>query len=176
LLQRYISTSDPMTLMRRALQTSSRQDDALVRRLDALQKEYDTTQRALQDARARYDEVRDRLSEFEALRRRFKRSRYDDIRSGFDTDAGQIGEVLGGLLGGLLQSDAVWDTLRRNHRTVSTGSWPDFGSGGLDPQGSPWSFPMPREGGDRFGFPDIGGGFSSRNPIDSDTFRTGGGF
>ncbi len=161
-------------LDRLAESTLSREDDRLVALVERLKEEYERMQESIEAIQRQYEKKIDRLKEIEKVRSRFKRSRYDDIRSGFDRP-NEIADVLGGLVGGLLNSDVIWETLRRSQRHIDTGAWPDFGSGGMAQGQAPWHFPTPREEGSGFGFPDIGGGFSSRNPSNTG-FSTGGGF
>ncbi len=154
-------------------QTINKEDDRLVEELNKLKNLAVKMQRDISKQRLLYDKKIQQLHEVESLRVKFKSSRYDDIRSGFD-NATVIEDMLGGLLGGLAQSNVLWDTLRRSQRHVDTGSWPDFGSGGFNSgSDSPWHFPKNRDGGSIFNLPDMGG-FSSRNTLDS--FSTGGGF
>jgi chromosome segregation ATPase len=153
-------------------QTINKKDDRLVEKLNALKNAAMKMQEDIDENRKRYNEKLKQLHEVERLRVKFKSSRYDDIRSGFGNE-NVIQDMLGGLLGGLAQSDILWDTLRRSQRHVDTGSWPDFGSGGFSSGNSPWHFPKSRDGGSMFNLPDLGG-FTSRNA--SDSFSTGGGF
>ncbi len=157
-----------------AASTLTLEDDRLVGTLQQLKETYTVMQERIRQTQQKVEKKMKQLHEVEALRSKFKRSRYDDIRSGFNNGP-EITDMLGSILGGALNSDILWDTLRRSQRHVNTGSWPDFGSGGLVIEHSPWHFPSSRKGGSSFNFPDIGGGFSSRNPIDTG-FSTGGGF
>jgi len=154
-------------------QTINKEDDRLVEKLNQLKDIEIKMQNDIDKHRTRYDEKMKQLHKVERLRVKFKSSRYDDIRSGFNNGS-VIQDMIGGLLGGLAQSDILWDTLRRSQRHVDTGSWPDFGSGGFTSgSSSPWHFPKSRNGGSMFNLPDMGG-FSSRNTLDN--FSTGGGF
>jgi len=154
-------------------QTVNTDDDRLVEELNILKDLAITMQSDIDKHRKLYDAKIQQLHEVESLRVKFKSSRYDDIRSGFDNGR-VIEDMLGGLLGSLAQSNILWDTLRRSQRHVDTGSWPDFGSGGFSSgSNAPWHFPKSRDGGSIFNLPDMGG-FSSRNTLDD--FSTGGGF
>jgi hypothetical protein len=160
-------------LNRLVKQTINKKDDKLAQNLNLLKSRAIKMQEDIDKHRKLYDEKLSQLHEIERLRVRFKNSRYDDIRSGF-RDKNVIQDMLGGLLGGIIQSDILWDTLRRSQVHIDTGSWPDFGSGGFTSgTSSPWHFPKSRDGGSIFNLPDMGG-FSSRNRIDD--FSTGGGF
>ena len=160
-------------LERLVRQTINKEDDRLVENLNTLKDTAIKMKNEIHEHRKQYTEKLKQLHEIERLRVKFKNSRYDDIRSGFG-NANVIQDMLGGLLGGLAQSDILWDTLRRSQIHVDTGSWPDFGSGGFSSgSSSPWHFPKSRDGGSMFNLPDMGG-FSSRNTMDS--FSTGGGF
>jgi len=153
-------------------QTPTTKDDRLLDSLNRLKEKYLNMQNLISQNRMKYDTKINKLKDVEQLREKFKRNRYDDIRSEFNNE-NVIQDMLGGLLGGLVQSDILWDTLRRSQRHVDTGSWPDFGSGGMVIENSPWYFPQSRDGGSVFNLPDMGG-FTSRNTLDG--FSTGGGF
>jgi len=153
-------------------QTPTTKDDSILDSLNRLKEKYLYMQNRISENRIKYDKKIEHLKDVEQLKEKFKRNRYDDIRSGFSNE-NVIQDMIGGLLGGLVQSDILWDTLRRSQRHMDTGSWPDFGSGGLVIESSPWHFPESRDGGSMFNLPDMGG-FTSRNTIDG--FTTGGGF
>ncbi len=160
-------------LERVAHETAEKEDDNLVWKLKELKASATKIQNTIKMYRKLYDSKITQMHEVEVLRDKFKKSRYDDIRSGFENDR-VIKEMLGGLLGGLVHSSVLWDTLQQNQRHMDTGAWPDFGSGGFSGgNGSPWHFPKSRDGESMFQLPDFGG-FSSRNRVDD--FSTGGGF
>ncbi len=147
--------------------TDTAEDDRLSLQLGELKnKEADLEEEITRNRRA-YDAKLQALREIEALRHRFKSSRYDDIRSGFDNNVA-MGSVLGEILGGVLNNAGAWERMSRHQRPLNNGWLSDFGSGGFAEADSPWYSPTGSSG--NFGLPDTGGMF------DSETFRTGGGF
>jgi hypothetical protein len=154
------------TLQDIAQKTTTPQDDRLAEQLQRLEQQERELQQQIEENRAHYEKQLRALRETEALRRRFKASRYDDIHSGFDNDVG-MGTILGEILGGALNNAGAWDRVSRHQRPMDNGWLSDFGSGSFGGGNSPWYSPGSSNS---FDLPDIGGVF------DSDTFRTGGGF
>ena len=65
------------------------------------------------------------------MRQRFKKNRYDDLRSGFDKGE-LITSMIREVLGGAVRGGALWKVLRQYQRYRDVGgAWPDFGSGGV---------------------------------------------
>ena len=174
-----------------ALQTRNRDDDRLVHELDDLRDDTDDIQAEIMQYRRRHAGQIDRVKELEQVRRKFKRSRYDDVRSGFG-NAHLISAVLEQFVRGVVRGSDVWRTIERHQRHRDVGAWPDFGSGGLGGRrrrrNSPWHSPgvsvsLPkrsrrrRSGG--FKLPSSGGSRSrsrSRVGRSKGGFRTKGGF
>jgi hypothetical protein len=174
--------------------THSPTDDQLVLELQSLDDRLEDVAEDLTDLRGMHDAKLSRLKELEDVRRNFKNSRYDDVRSGFGNQA-LITSVLGQFLQGAVSGSDVWRAIKRNQRYRNVGSVPDFGSDGMDSLGdifgggslggvgggrvgrrkpsarrqSTWNWPQPRRGGGGFRIP-RGGGKSSGG------FKTGGGF
>jgi chromosome segregation ATPase len=151
------------TISEIAAKTRNKRDDRLVAKLRELEENEQTLQQQLAENRQHYEKQLTALRETEALRRRFKASRYDDIRSGFDNNIG-MGTILGEVIGGALNNAGAWERMSRHQQPLDNGWLSDFGSGGFSQNDSPWYSPG------SFDLPDIGGAF------DSDSFRTGGGF
>jgi len=130
-------------------------------------------------------------------KRKFKSHRFDDVRSGFGSEA-IIGQVLGQFMQGMINGSDLWRVIQRNQRHRDVGAWPDFGSGSLG-GGSVWgdvfgnSFPstlpqdtrsrLPRRRRSSRGswhWPNSGnGGFripTGRGRSSGGGFKTGGGF
>ncbi|MEM7357779.1 MAG: hypothetical protein AAF431_01625 [Pseudomonadota bacterium] len=166
-------------------ETSSMTDDQLLIDLRSLDQSMDNMQGDLKDIRSLHDNKVSRLSELEKVRRKFKNSRFDDVRSGFGNESLLVG-VLGQFLQGLVSGSDVWRVIKRNQRYRDIASQPDFGSGSLGELGdllgdtlggggkrrrrnSSWHIPRPRRGGGGFNIPSGGG--RSRGG-----FKTGGGF
>ncbi|MDX1698473.1 MAG: hypothetical protein R3308_09310 [Thiohalobacterales bacterium] len=170
-----LSNKSLLELNDAAHDTADEQDNRLVRELAELRERHKDLEEELNDHRRMHESKLDRLKEFEQVRRRFKRRRFDDLRSGFGNE-GLITAMLGQFMNGLVNSDELWRVLERHQRHRDVGAWPDFGSGGLGlpgPGRSPWHFPRGR-GASRGGFrlPRTGG-WRSRG---RGGFRTGGGF
>jgi len=160
-------------------QTNSPTDDKLVIELQTY-------------VRNMHDKKISKLKELEQVRRNFKNSRYDDVRSGFGNEA-MLATILGQFLQGAASGSDLWRVIQRNQRYRDVSSLPDFGSGGIFRGGrgrrgglgdilgggsisrgrrkrrnSSWHLPTPRRGGGGFRFPGGGGGGGG--------FKTGGGF
>ena len=173
-------------------QTNSPTDDKLVIELQTLDDRLDTVRDDLTDVRNMHGKRISKLKELEQVRRNFKNSRYDDVRSGFGNEA-MLASVLGQFLEGVASGSDLWRVIKRNQRYRDVSSLPDFGSGGLGRRGknrrgglgdllgsgtilrggrnrrnSSWHLPSPRRGGGGFRFPGGGGGGGG--------FKTGGGF
>jgi len=166
--------------------TVSPTDDALVLELQGLLQKMQGTKEDLADVRLMHDNKLMRLRELEGVRRKFKNSRFDDVRSGFGNQA-LIASVLTQFMQGVVNGSDLWRVIQRNQRYRQVASRPDFGSGGLgeiaDVLGeellrhgrrrrsrhrSSWSWPKSRGGGGGFRFPSGGRGGGG--------FKTGGGF
>jgi len=168
-------------------ETISPTDDKLVIELQSLDGRLENMRDDLDDVRNLHERKLSKLKELEQVRREFKNSRYDDVRSGFGNET-LIASVLGQFLQGVVSGSDLWRVLQRNQRYRDIGSLPDFGSGGLGDllggdlvlgggrrrkkrRGSSWHIPSPRRGGGGFRFPRSGGGRRGGGG-----FTTGGGF
>jgi hypothetical protein len=172
--------------------THSPTDDQLVLELQSLDDRLEDVADDLTNLRGMHEAKLSRLKELEDVRRNFKNSRYDDVRSGFGNQT-FIASVLGQFLQGAVSGSDVWQAIKRNQRYRNVGSIPDFGSDGLGQLGdilgggnlggvaggsrkprprrqSTWNWPQPRRGGGSFRIPRGGGGKSGGG------FKTGGGF
>lgn len=171
-------------------ETHSMTDDQMLIDLRSLDQASQNMKADLSDVRSMHDNKLSRLSELEQVRRKFKNSRFDDVRSGFGNESLLAG-ILGQFLQGLVSGSEVWRVIKRNQRYRDIASQPDFGSGGLGDFGdllgggamgggrkrrrrnSSWHIPRPRRGGGGFNLPGMGGGGGGRS---SGGFKTGGGF
>jgi len=174
-------------LMQIARATMTDEDDALVDELRHLRKQYAELKDELGSNRSQQDQRVARIRELEEVRRKFKRSRYDDLHSRFDK-GDSIERMIGEVIAGVIQGTALWKTLRRHQRyRDAAGEWPDFGSGGVSRrrkrsksksrQRAPswhWPGPSSRSGGG-FNFPQPPKG-SRRRRRSRGGFKTGGGF
>jgi hypothetical protein len=170
--------------------TVSHTDDMLVIELQNVEDQLDHVEDDLDDVRKVHIAQLGKLKELENVRRDFKNSRFDDVRSGFGNQT-LIQSVLGKFTQGLVSGNDVWRVMKRNQRYRQVASSPSFGSGALGDivgvigeellrqtlrqgsrRGSSWHRPK-RRGGSSGGFnlPRSGGRRSSGGG-----FKTGGGF
>ena len=180
-LSRSLASRDVNELTRLAMATMTIEDDTVVDALRRLRRDDNEIRSELTHNRDLHREHLRRVRELEEVRQRFKRHRYDDVRSEFRKGE-QIVDMIGEVLGGAIRSGALWDVLRRYQRYRDVGgAWPDFGSGSIRRSGrraparrSTWHWPGPSGSSRRGGFKlprSTGGGSRSRGG-----FRTGGGF
>ena len=173
-----------------ALATMTDEDDALIDELRDARREERELKDELADQHNLHKSSLGRLQELADVRKRFKRRRYDDLRSSFE-NGDMLMMLLKGLLAGTTRGGSLWDALRRYQRYQDVaGEWPDFGSGGIGRRSRPrfkhkrgrnppWHWPGRRGGSGGFRLPKIPGGFSgSRGGRGRSRggFRTGGGF
>ncbi len=141
--------------------TLTQEDDALVGELRELQNEDNRLQSELRQHRDMLHEQQKRQQELESVRKKFKQSRYDDLRSSFDK-GDLLVMMMRQVLGGALSGGKLWDAIRGQQRYRDIGgAWPDFGSGGMVRRGrrprankSTWHWPGGKTGssGRRGGF------------------------
>ena len=175
---------DLQAIHRHVLATSSPTDDKLVLEMQSLDSRLEELAGDLEDARSLHDNKVNKLKELETVRRDFKNSRFDDVRSGFGNESLLAG-VMGQFIQGVVTGADLWRTIQRNQRYRDVGSLPDFGSGGLGSigdllgggqgghrgrkkRGSSWHLPTPRRGSGGFKIP--------RGKSNGGGFKTGGGF
>ena len=175
-------------------ETVSHTDDLLLIELQNVEDTLDSEEDNIEAVRHVHNGQLAKLKELEQVRRDFKNSRFDDVRSGFDNQD-LINSILGQFLQGVVNGPDVWNVIKRNQRYRSNAaSSPNFGSGALGGliegigeellrqasgrarrRPSSWHFPKPRRGGGGFRIPSSGrrggGGFGSGGG-----FKTGGGF
>ena len=184
-LAKALERNDFDEIEQKVVATQSREDDLLLRDLGELQAEVEDLSEDLRDGRKHRSELTRRLRELESVRRKFKRRRYDDVRSGFGKEE-LIASMLGQFVRGVIDGSDLWNTMKRHQRHRDVGAWPDFGSGGLGSKSrrtkpkrrsraGTWHTPG-RKSGQDFRLP-RNGGFSSRGRGRSGGgFKTGGGF
>jgi hypothetical protein len=151
---------DVADLTRLARATMTTEDDAIVDDIRDLRREDVSLQDELDSNRSRHKEHLRRVQDLEQVRQRFKRHRYDDLRSGFDK-GDLITSMMRDVLGGAIRGGALWKVLEQYQRYRDVGgAWPDFGSGGIRRPGrrsrqrrSPtWHWPGRRQTNSRGGF------------------------
>jgi hypothetical protein len=164
LLAKSDAEQDLQALYREARATSTPQDDAIVRRIEA-------TEAAIGDAEQEMGRIRQSLRALAHRRAEVERERDVFRQRGYDNPYGTIGNeavlmnVLGGILTGILQGAVLGQVLNQGYHRRSSPWDSDFGGGG---------FPFPGGGGGSIG----GGGFSTGGSFGGGGggFRTGGGF
>ena len=138
-------------LLRKAHATPRPEDDVIVAQLQQIQQQQSRIGAEIQSINQFLQQQHRNMAELEELRRRYRQNGYDASNSSFPGDFA-LGALLGQLLGGLMNSDTVWQELGRHHQgSQPSGDWGGFGGGFGDSGGDAGSF---------------GGG----------EFRTGGGF
>ena len=167
-----LSRQDLRALHREALLTATREDEAIVERIDDLRDDLDDIERELSRHREGLASLDRRRADLESVRQRYVGSRYDDTGSYFENDD-LLKDLLIGVLRGVLSGGGMWREIERQHRRRQQAN-PDFG----------WRrFPSPgrSSGGGIFGGGSRrggsgGGGFRTGGGSRSGGFRTGGGF
>lgn len=146
--------SELRELRHAAIGTPFREDDAAVRRLEAIESERQQVQAALENQKAIQSTQRRRLVELEQVRREYRRGGYGNDAWDFRS-SDMLSVLLGEMLRGSMSRDVFWDSMRRHQRPIPG----DLGGG---------SFQWPSSG---------GGDFSgSSDSFGGGGFRTGGGF
>ena len=171
---------DIETLRREALRTVTPDDDAMVKRVEALDAAIAQVDGELGELRRSAKDLAQRRLEVERTRDRFRSAGYDHPNVHFGNGS-EIGNVLGQILEGAVRSGILWDLLRGGFGTRPSSGRPDFGQPSF-----PFPFPMPGGGdgarGGEWRQPGTRGGWSppSDPPSGSrggdDGFSTGGSF
>ena len=133
--------NDIETLRREALRTVTPDDDAMVKRIAALDDAITGTDQELAGLRHSAQDLGQRRQEVEQVRDRFRSVGYDHPNATFGNEV-QIGGVLSQILEGVVRSGILWDLLRGGFGTRPSNGRPDFGSPSF-----PFPFPMPGGGG-----------------------------
>ncbi|MBW6398391.1 hypothetical protein KPL78_11060 [Roseomonas sp. HJA6] len=132
-LEAALGTRSLRTLREEASRTPTRDDDAIVARLEVAAAERGRLERALADAQAQAEGARRHLAELQTLRHDMRSRGVERSEWGF-TSGALIGALVGELLRGALSRDGFWDRMER-HRM------PDRMPGTAHP--GPWGKPMP---------------------------------
>jgi hypothetical protein len=141
-------SDDIQTLMREAQRTPTREDNALVQRIDALNAAIGKTDQDVARARAEIRELARRRAEIERARMDFRQRGYDYPGTTFRNDSA-FRDILGGILQGAVQGMVLGQVLQQGYQQPQGSSW------GRGPSMGPISFPSPGSGGGMSG----GGGF-----------------
>jgi hypothetical protein len=164
--------ADVRELEREAAETPTAEDDALVRRISAIDAQAETAesnvQRLLQAASA----LARRRAELEHERDAFRQRGYDNPYGQFGNEQ-VIGQVLGGILKGAIAGHVLGQVLQGGYHQRQPQADSNFGGDGG------FTFPFPQGGGGGGGGdsgPWGGGGDQSSGGGDGDGFSTGGSF
>lgn len=152
-----LQREDLRVLLREALETPSSDDDRIVAQLQKLAGRMEQLEAETEQARQTALDLAKRRAELERSSQDFRRSGYERGGGTFANDK-LIGDVLGGIIGGVLSSRELRDALRSGYR-----------QGGGSNSG-------PRRGGTIFGGGFGRGGGGGRSSGGGGGFRTGGGF
>ena len=120
-------------LREEASRTPTRDDDAIVARLEVAAAERQRLERALADAQSAAEAARRRLTEMQSLRHEMRGRGVERNDWGFASGA-MIGALLSEVLRGALSRDGFWDRMERQRM-------PDPMSGTSQP--GPWGRPLP---------------------------------
>ncbi|MDG1905256.1 MAG: hypothetical protein P8I38_06495 [Arenicella sp.] len=144
------------------LATSSLSDDELVVELSDLDQQNQSLKADLKDLRSLHQGQLGRLKDIEGVRRNFKNSRFDDVRSSFANQEIVVG-ALSQFVQGVLNGSELWGVIKRNQRYSNASAKPGFGSDGVRRRqggvlGTPnnasnWHWPTPRTRGGGIGVP-----------------------
>ena len=162
------SRADIRELHRKAAETRTTEDDALVRRIDQAGNAIAAAERKAAEMRDQALELARRRTEIEQQRDNFRRRGYDNPYGQFGNE-NAIGDVLGELLKGAVRGGVLGDVLRGGYSERPRRADSGFGGRG----GFNFPFPGGGGGGGWSGGSSGGGGGSDRG---SDGFTTGGRF
>ncbi|MFD2248795.1 chromosome segregation ATPase [Pseudochelatococcus lubricantis] len=157
---------DLRALLGEALATPTPDDERIVQRLQEIDAALARLTREAEEARKVAVELARKRLELERSRNDFRQTGYERQGGGFVNDK-LIGDILGGIIGGVLSSRDLGDALRSGYRQ------------GSQPRDNRWNRPPPTRDGWGGGFGGGGrssGGSSGRSSGSGGGFRTGGRF
>ncbi len=176
-------SDDLATLYREARRTPTSADEAIVRRLEAIDESLQKADADTAGLRRTAQDLARRRIDIEQVRDRFRTAGYDHPNTTFGNE-NDIADALKSILGGVVRSGILWDLLRQGYRSRprrgrSTFGAPSFpfpfpmpGGGTIGSAGGGWR--EPSSGGGWSPLPGPGGGGGDRD--DDDRFTTGGSF
>lgn len=167
-----LADKDLQTLYAQAFATPTPDDEAIVRRIEEIGKAVAKAEREIAETRATIREAARRRAEIEDARDRFRRSGYDRPGVSFGNEQ-LLGNVIGGIIGGVLSSPDLWNVLLGGVHDRRRSSGDIFG-GGPNLPGGGW-LGGGGDGGSSGGFGG-GGGFSTGGGFGGDNSSSGGGF
>jgi hypothetical protein len=156
-----------------ARRTPSIADDAIVRRLEAIDGKIAKTDEELAGLRRTAQDLSKRRIEIERVRDRFRGAGYDHPHGTFGNDR-DIADALGRSMAGTIAGQILWEILQGGYSTRGPVGRPDFGY-----PTSPFPFPIPGGGrngpwGGEWRDPSSRGGWTPNGS--DDDFTTGGQF
>jgi len=170
LLAGSLAREDLRDLRREALATPTREDERIVARLGELRDAIARTEREIADTRKAVLDAARRRQELDRSSDSFRRKGYDDPFGGFVNER-VIGQVIAGILGGILSSRDLEKVLRDGFQRRPPRTSGTFGGGITLPGGGPWGR------GRRMGGAWGGGGFRTGGSMGrGGGFKTGGSF
>ena len=140
-LEAAIGARSLRTLREEASRTPTREDDAIVARLEIAAAERSRLESALADAQAQAEGARRRLTELQSLRHDMRGRGVERSDWGFASGA-LVGALVGELLRGALSRDGFWDRMERERRSGGMGGTAAPGPWGK-PLPGPWDRPAP---------------------------------
>jgi len=149
-LKDFLKSAGIAELKSRALETPSKEDDALVYRIDEIDESVRKQKDEAKSVKGELDEASEKLDKLNALASKYNSNNYDSYNSRFH-DGLDIDNLLTGYMLGRMSTDNVWGSISNNHYTHQESSYSSSSSGSSFGGGSFSS------GGGSFG----GGGFSS---------------
>ena len=156
-----------------ARRTATPADDAIVRKVEAIDGQLGKTEAQLAELRSTAQDLAKRRVEIERVRDRFRGAGYDHPHGTFGNDR-DIADALGRTMAGTIAGQILWQVLQGGYGTRAPTGRPDFGY-----PTSPFPFPIPgggRDGpsGGEWRDPSSRGGWTPDGR--DDDFTTGGSF
>ena len=156
-----------------ARRTATPADDAVVRKVEAIDGQLGKTEAQLAELRSTAQDLAKRRVEIERVRDRFRGAGYDHPHGTFGNDR-DIADALGRTMAGTIAGQILWQVLQGGYGTRAPTGRPDFGY-----PTSPFPFPIPgggRDGpsGGEWRDPSSRGGWTPDGR--DDDFTTGGSF
>jgi chromosome segregation ATPase len=156
-----------------ARRTATPADDAIVRKIEAVDAQLAKTEEQLAELRRTAQDLAKRRLEIERVRDRFRGAGYDHPHGTFGNDR-DIADALGRTIAGTIAGQILWQVLQGGYSTRGPVGRPDFGY-----PSSPFPFPIPGGGksgpsGGEWRDPSSRGGWAPDRQ--DDDFSTGGSF
>jgi regulator of replication initiation timing len=156
-----------------ARRTATPADDAIVRKIEAVDAQLAKTEEQLAELRRTAQDLAKRRLEIERVRDRFRGAGYDHPHGTFGNDR-DIADALGRTIAGTIAGQILWQVLQGGYSTRGPVGRPDFGY-----PNSPFPFPIPGGGksgpsGGEWRDPSSRGGWAPDRQ--DDDFSTGGSF